>query len=74
MSIPGKEILPTQKHRLIDEAKSSNYPLGEAFKKQVKTIEEQKEKQIEAIPSLDLISKTEELNQLEDMFSKNPLN
>ena len=29
----GKEILPTQKNRLIDEAKSSNYPLGEAFKK-----------------------------------------
>lgn len=50
--ITGKSIWPTQQHRLIEEGKSFNYPLVEAFKKQVKTNEEQGEKKIKAISFL----------------------
>ena len=40
----GKEILPSELSRIIDQAKFTYSPLGKAFEKQTKTIEEQGEK------------------------------
>ena len=46
----GEEILPPDQKRVIEQqAKFAYYPLGKAFEKQTKTIEEQGKKQIDAI-------------------------
>ena len=47
----GEEILPSNQKQMIEQAKFSYYPLGKAFEKQIKIIEDQGEKQIKAIQS-----------------------
>ena len=44
-----EEILPPDQSRMIEQAKFTNSLLGKAFEKQIKTIEDQEEKQINAI-------------------------
>ena len=48
----GEEILPPGQKRVIEQAKFINYPLGKAYEKQMKTIEDQCEKQIKAFENL----------------------
>ena len=45
----GEEILPPDQRRVKEQAKFSHSPLGKAFEKQTKTIEDQGKKQIKAI-------------------------
>ena len=52
--LPGEEILPSNKQKIIEQAKFEYSPLGKAFEKQVKTIEDQGKKQIEALENLKL--------------------
>ena len=47
--IKSEEILPSHQKQVIKEAKFTNYPLRKAFEKQIKTIEDQGQKQIKAI-------------------------
>ena len=47
--LTGDEVLPSNKQQIIEQAKFEYSPLGKAFKKQVKTIEDQEKKQIEAL-------------------------
>ena len=47
--LTGEEILPSNKQQIIEQAKFTYSPLGEAFEKQTKTIEDQGEKQLKAI-------------------------
>ena len=47
--LTGKDILPSNQQKKIEQAKFTYSPLGKAFEKQVKTIEDQGEKQIKAI-------------------------
>ena len=42
--LTGEEILPSNQKRIIEQAKFTYYPLGKAFGKQTKTIEDQGEK------------------------------
>ena len=44
-----KEILPSNQQQIIEQAKFTYSPLGKAFEKQTKTIEDQGERQIKAI-------------------------
>ena len=53
-------MLPTQQHRLIEDAKFSYSSLDEAFGKRVKTIGEQGKKQDEVIQFLDLAPGTKQ--------------
>ena len=46
--------LPSNKQQIIEQAKFEYSPLGKVFEKQVKTIEDQGEKQIEALENLKL--------------------
>ena len=46
--ITGEKILPSNQQQMIEKAKFTYSPLGEAFEKQIKTIEDQGEKQIKA--------------------------
>ena len=43
------EILPSDKSRIIEQPKFTYFLLGRAFEKQIKTIENQGEKQIKAL-------------------------
>ena len=45
----GEEILPSNQQQIVEQAKLTYSPLGKAFEKQTKTIEDQVEKQIKAI-------------------------
>ena len=45
----GEEILPSNQQRIIEQAKFTYSPLGKAFEKQTKTIEDKGERQIKAI-------------------------
>ena len=48
--LTGEEILlPSNEQQIIEQAKFTYSPLGKAFEKQTKTIEEQGEKQMKAI-------------------------
>ena len=50
--LTGEEILPSNQKQITEQAKITFYPLGKVFKKQIKTIENQGEKQIEAFKDL----------------------
>ena len=45
----GEDILPSNQQQIIEPAKFSYSPLGKAFEKQIKTIEDQGPKQVEAL-------------------------
>ena len=47
--LTGEEILSSNQQQIIEQAKFTYSPLGKAFEKQIKTIEDQGEKQIKAI-------------------------
>ena len=47
--LTSEEILSFNQRQIIEQAKFAYSPLGKAFKKQAKTIEDQGEKQIKAI-------------------------
>ena len=47
--LTGEEILPSNQQQIIEQATFSYSPLGKAFEKQTKTIEDHGEKQIKAI-------------------------
>ena len=47
--LTGEEILPSNQKQMIEQAKFTYSPLGKAFEKQRKTIEDEGEKQIKAI-------------------------
>ena len=47
--LTGEKILPSNQQQIIEQAKFTYSPLGEAFEKQIKMIENQREKQIKAI-------------------------
>ena len=42
----GEDTLPSNQQQIIQQAKFTYSPLGKAFEKQIKTIEDQGEKQI----------------------------
>ena len=54
--IDNIEILPSDQIRTIKLAKFTYSPLSKAFEKQIKTIEEQGKKQVEALEVLKLIT------------------
>ena len=47
--LTGEEILPSNQQQIIEQAKFTYSPLGKAFEKQTKIIEDKGEKQIKAI-------------------------
>ena len=47
--LTGEEMLPSNQQQIIEKAKFTYSPLGKPFEKQIKTIEDQGEKEIKAI-------------------------
>ena len=54
----GEDILPSNQHQIIEQAKFTYSPLGNAFEKQIKTIEDQGKKQVDALEKLKLKEET----------------
>ena len=50
--LTGEEILPSNQQQIIEQAKFTYSPLGKAFEKQIKTIEDQGKKQIDGLSDL----------------------
>ena len=68
----AKLILPSNQQQIIEQSKFTYSPLGKAFEKRTKTIEDQGEKQIKALKSLK--SSDKQLPSIKDFISKERLN
>ena len=68
--LTGEDILPSNQHQIIEQARFTYSPLGKAFEKQIKTIEDQGRKQVEALNTL----KSNNQLTIEDVIPKNALN
>ena len=68
--LTGEEILPSNQKQIIEQAKFTYSPLGKAFEKQIKTIEDQGKKQVDALNTL----KSNNQLTIEDVIPKNALN
>ena len=55
--LTGEEILPSNKQQIIEQAKFTYSPLRKAFEKQTKTIEDQGQKQADALKFLESTNK-----------------
>ena len=45
--LTGEDTLPSNQQQIIEQAKFTCSPLGKAFEKQIKTIEDQEQKQVD---------------------------
>ena len=68
--LTGEDILPSNQQQIIEQAKFTYSPLGKAFEKQIKTIEDQGKKQVEALNTL----KSNYQLTIEDVIHKYALN
>ena len=68
--LTGEHILPSNQQQIIEQAKFTYSPLGKAFEKQIKTIEDQGKKQVDALNTL----KSNNQLTIEDVIPKNALN
>ena len=50
--LTGEDILPSNQQQIIEQTKFTYSPLGKAFDKQIKTIEDQGKKQVDALNNL----------------------
>ena len=64
--LTGQEILPSNQKQVIEQAKFSYSPLGKAFEKQIKTIKDQGEKQVEALKGLKPKEQTKPIDNKSD--------
>ena len=68
--LTGQDILPSNQQQIIQQAKFTHSPLGKAFEKQIKTIEDQAQKQVEALNAL----KSNNQLTIEDLIPKSAFN
>ena len=68
--LTGEEILPSNQQQIIEQAKFTYSPLWKAFEKQIKTIENQGQKQVEA---LNIFKSDNEKLTIEDVIPKSAL-
>ena len=61
--LPDEDILPSDQQQIREQAKFTYSPLGKAFEKQIKTIEDQGQKQVDALENL---KPKEETKPIED--------
>ena len=51
--LTGEDILPSNQQQIIEQTKLTDSPLGKPFEKQIKTIEDQGKKQVDALENLE---------------------
>ena len=67
--LTGEDTLPSNQQQIIEQAKFTYSPLGKAFGKQLKTIKDQGQKQVDALNTL----KSKNQSTTEDAIPKNAL-
>ena len=65
--LTGGDILPSNQQQIIEQAKFTCSPLGKTFEKQIKTIEDKVQKQIDALESL---KPKEQTKSIKEIFQK----
>ena len=50
--LTGEDILPSNQQQIIEQARFTYSPLGKVFENQIKTIEDQGQKQVQALNTL----------------------
>ena len=65
--LTGEEILPSNQKQMIEQAKFTYSPLGKAFEKQIKTMKDERKKQVEALKDLNL---KDQPKSIEGIFPK----
>ena len=70
--LTGEDILPSNQQQIIEQAKFTYSPLGKDFEKQIKTIEDQGKKQVDALNTLNTLKSNNQLT-IEDVNPKNAL-
>ena len=68
--LTGEEILPSNQQKIIEQAKFTYSPLRKAFEKQIKTIEDQGQKQVDALKDLESIEQTKPIEDKSNNQSK----
>ena len=68
--LTDEDILSSNQPQIIEQANFTFSPLGKAFEKQIKTIEDQGKKQVEALNTL----KSNNQLTIEDVILKNAIN
>ena len=75
--LTGEDILPSNQEQVIEKTKFTYSPLGKAFDKQIKTIEDQGKEQVEALENLKPIERSkaikyddESLEQKQETYNK----
>ena len=58
--LTGEEILTSDQQQIIEQSKINYSPLGKAFEKQIKTIEDQGQKQVEALKTKAIEGKSDD--------------
>ena len=66
----GKDILPLTQQQIIEQTKFTYSPLGNAFEKQVKSIEDQGKKQVDALKDLKQKEQTKPIEDKSNNQSK----
>ena len=68
--LTGEEILPSNQQQIIQQAKFTYSPLGKAFEKQIKTIEDQGKKQVKAIHDKQIVNINKDSHKDKLLLSK----
>ena len=68
--LTGEDILPSNQQQIIEQTKFTYSPLGKTFEKQIKTIEDQGQKQIGALEALKLKKQTKPIEDKSSNKSK----
>ena len=68
--LTGEDILPSNQQQIIEQARFTYSPFGKAFEKQIRTIEDQGKKQVDALNTL----KSNNQLTIEDVIPDNSLN
>ena len=66
----GEDILPSNQQQIKEQTKFTHSPLGKAFEKQIKTIEDQGKKQVNALESLKPIEESKAITDDESVEQK----
>ena len=77
--LTGEDILPSNQQQIIEQAKFTYSPLGKAFEKQIKPIEDQGQKQVDALENIKSKEQTKTIadksdNQSKAVIFKEPIN
>ena len=68
--LTGEDILPSNQQQIIEQAKFTYSPLGKTFEKQIKTIEDQIQKQVDASKDLKPKERTKSIEDKSNNQSK----